>query len=1110
MALVSPGIQISINDQSQYVNSNTGSVPLVVLATAQDKTYNNALASGTTKANAGKLLSFTSQRDLVTKMGVPTFQLSSSGTPINGSELNEYGLLTAYSALGLGNQLYAIRADIDLDQLVGTAVRPSGNPADGTVWLDLTNSEFGIYALDASTATGSFVRRAPLLITNPSSVYNNNIDAAGSAVSFNVSTPVSSVGTPGQHALVFTTTSGTVPYSLRLFYKATSVAGSLNNTWVQVGSTAWQNSLPAAQASTSNPTLTLTSGSSTVRINGTTITFSTATVAAVVAAINTAALTGITAYNSGGLLTLFATSAAKSDGTNTDGGLAISESDTTNTPLARMGITAKTYWCPILFYGNYAQQPSSGWYSTDTQPRPTGSIWWKTTSTGVGYSPSVKKYNSALDSFIPVAATMYTTIPEAIYNIDPTGGGANITAGTVATFTGISDATGNALRIGQCNFDNTSNSYATATSGVVSSAFVIGNSFTVQSSIPGSASTISNTITLTGTTATSFVSDLLSTNIPYVTAVVNSDNSITINHTSGGFISITNTSGTPLTTAKFIAGQGSGFTVTTAGVVFITNFDYITADIEYSLSAPYSAPATGTLWYNSSATTVDIMINNSGWKGYKNGVTSDARGYDLTATDPAGVIISATQPVSQTDGTAIVAGDLWLDSGDLVNYPSLYRYTGTTWVVIDNSDHITSNGIIFADARWDSTGTSDVISDDLPLVTTLLASNFIDQDAPDYRLYPRGTLLFNTRRSGFSVKQYVAEYFTDSAFPSLPTVPGAASNLPTYTGTWVTVSGNNAQGVMNAGAAAQRQLVVAAMQSAIDSNIDSREDNYRFNLLVAPGYPELIDNLVTLNNDRTNTGFVIGDTPMTLEPTSSALTAWSTNANGDGLATASPYLAVYYPAGMANDLSGNSVVVPSSHAALRTYLYNDNVGYQWFAPAGTHRGLVDNVSDIGYINATTGSFIHNGINQGTRDLLYSTNINPICQLPGTGLVVWGQNTRSGDSTSRNRVNVVRLENYLRTIFKSVSNGFLFEPNDQITRKTLARQLESALHDVLAKRGIYDFLVICDTNNNPASVIANNQLYVDVAIEPMKDVEFIYIPIALYNPGTVANLGMAST
>ena len=191
-------------------------------------------------------------------------------------------------------------------------------------------------------------------------------------------------------------------------------------------------------------------------------------------------------------------------------------------------------------------------------------------------------------------------------------------------------------------------------------------------------------------------------------------------------------------------------------------------------------------------------------------------------------------------------------------------------------------------------------------------------------------------------------------------------------------------------------------------------------------------------------------------------------------------------------------------------MYNDNVAYQWFAPAGVHRGLVDNFSDIGYINATTGAFIHNGINNGLRDALYQLTINPITQLPGTGLVVWGQVTKSGDTTARNRVNVVRLENYLRTSFKSIANGFLFEPNDGITRKTLATQIESACHDLLSKRGLYDFLVICDSSNNTSSIIANNQLYVDVAIEPMKDVEFIYIPIALYNSGTIANLGARST
>jgi hypothetical protein len=148
MALVSPGIQISINDQSQYVSNAVGSVPLVVLATAQDKTYNGAIASGTSAANAGKLQSFTSQRDLVTAMGTPTFRLSSAGTPVHAGELNEYGLMTAYSALGLGNQLYAIRADIDLDQLVGTSVRPNNTPADGTFWLDTVNTEWGIYSLN--------------------------------------------------------------------------------------------------------------------------------------------------------------------------------------------------------------------------------------------------------------------------------------------------------------------------------------------------------------------------------------------------------------------------------------------------------------------------------------------------------------------------------------------------------------------------------------------------------------------------------------------------------------------------------------------------------------------------------------------------------------------------------------------------------------------------------------------------------------------------------------------------------------------------------------------------------------------------------------------------
>ena len=578
--------------------------------------------------------------------------------------------------------------------------------------------------------------------------------------------------------------------------------------------------------------------------------------------------------------------------------------------------------------------------------------------------------------------------------------------------------------------------------------------------------------------------------------------------------------GTPWYNAGFRA-SGTNIDVLQTGLIIIDSWVNITGTVQYESNSPYSAPASGTLWYYSNPADVDIMINTAnGWKGYRVAGT-DSRGYTLGNTDINGVIASAgVAPTYQSNGTtAVVAGDIWLDTSNLQNYPSLYRYTGSAWVAINNQDHITSNGIIFADARWDTSGTTDIITGALPIIsdgvgTGLLFSNYIDLDAPDYRLYPRGTLLFNTRRSGYNVKKYVPNYFTSTNYPTLPlSIPNTPATLPTISASWVSASGLDANGVMHSGSAAQRALVVAAMQSAIDSNTDALEAIYNFNLLVAPGYPEVLSNLINLNNNRSNTGFVIGDTPMTLAPTTIAITNWVQNSTGNGLSTVAqsdPYTAIYYPSGQTNDLAGNTIVVPASHAVLRTFLHNDQVAYPWFAPAGVNRGLISNLNDIGYIDITSGAFVHNGINQGLRDALYPLKINPLTQLPGSGLVIWGQQTRNPSTSAQSSVNVARLENYLRTVFASVANGYLFEPNDQITRTSIARVIEGALNHVLALRGLYDFLVICDTSNNTSTTIAAQQLYVDVAIEPMRDVEFIYIPIAIYNPGTISQLGTSST
>ena len=192
--------------------------------------------------------------------------------------------------------------------------------------------------------------------------------------------------------------------------------------------------------------------------------------------------------------------------------------------------------------------------------------------------------------------------------------------------------------------------------------------------------------------------------------------------------------------------------------------------------------------------------------------------------------------------------------------------------------------------------------------------------------------------------------------------------------------------------------------------------------------------------------------------------------------------------------------------ALRTFIYSDNIAYQWFAPAGTRRGLVDNATAVGYVDYTTGNFIRTGITQGQRDTLYQLRINPISLLPGAGLVVYGNKTRSSIAQSTDRVNVSRLVNYIRTILTSISNSYLFEPNDKSTRDQIKTAIEGAMNDLISKRGIYDYLVVCDTSNNTSDRIARNELYVDIAIEPMKSVEFIYIPIRLKNPGAIEGGG----
>jgi phage tail sheath protein FI len=105
-----------------------------------------------------------------------------------------------------------------------------------------------------------------------------------------------------------------------------------------------------------------------------------------------------------------------------------------------------------------------------------------------------------------------------------------------------------------------------------------------------------------------------------------------------------------------------------------------------------------------------------------------------------------------------------------------------------------------------------------------------------------------------------------------------------------------------------------------------------------------------------------------------------------------------------------------------------------------------------------------------------------------------------------RINVARLVVYLRRQLNSLAKPYIFEPNDKITRDEIKQAAESLMLELVGQRAIYDFLVVCDTSNNTPTRIDRNELYLDIAIEPVKAVEFIYIPLRLKNTGEIKGLG----
>jgi hypothetical protein len=333
-----------------------------------------------------------------------------------------------------------------------------------------------------------------------------------------------------------------------------------------------------------------------------------------------------------------------------------------------------------------------------------------------------------------------------------------------------------------------------------------------------------------------------------------------------------------------------------------------------------------------------------------------------------------------------------------------------------------------------------------------------------------------------SVKTPTPFYFDNNgtAKSSLTgSLPANASG--SFTGASGNLFGNNAKYYNNIVSGVTN--IQGVLSSSYDNMIAllSNQDDYRFNVLIAPGLfaseaPLGSSQVTSIISNTANRGDNIYVTD--LVPFSSSITATTAQANAKNTS----YAAAYWPWVQTIDPDSAQLVwVPASTMIAGVYAYNDTVSEPWFAPAGINRGGLSSV-----VRA------EKKLTQANRDTLYQNKVNPIATFPGTGTVVYGQKTLQTKASALDRVNVRRLLISLKSYISQVANNLVFEQNTIATRTNFLNQVNPYLESVQQRQGLYAFKVVMDENNNTPDVIDRNELVGQIYLQPTKTAEFIYL------------------
>jgi len=283
------------------------------------------------------------------------------------------------------------------------------------------------------------------------------------------------------------------------------------------------------------------------------------------------------------------------------------------------------------------------------------------------------------------------------------------------------------------------------------------------------------------------------------------------------------------------------------------------------------------------------------------------------------------------------------------------------------------------------------------------------------------------------------------------------------------------------------------------SGFDLFEDKetVEVDFLIAPGMTTRVDQTTVVNDLGSIAGTTRKDCVVTASParndivnltneatiTTNLTTTIGTFTNSSHLVVDGNYLKVY------DKYNDQYIQIPASSSTAGLMAETDRVSAPWFSPAGNRRGNYLGVTSIDYNPSKT-----------NRDSLYKAGVNPIVNVAGTGLQLFGDKTRLSRPSAFDRINVRRLFLVLERAISRAAQNVLFEFNDEFTRAEFVNVIEPVLRDVKGRRGITDYRIVADETVNTAAVIDRNEFIANIFIKPARSINYVTLNFVAVRTG----------